>query len=441
MTDQPLSSSFTLLICGDWAPVAPFDPGLSADPDRLYGDLLPILRAADLAVVNLESPFAAAGLTPVAKDGVYMSLEDSWIGSLTAVPFHLATLANNHILDYGFAGLARTQSILRDKGIDFCGAGASRHEWAAPWRRKIGETELAVINVAEGEEGKAEGASGGVAPFDIPSVCERIRSLRAENALVVVIAHAGREHLPIPAPYIRDAYRAWAEAGAHLVVGHHPHVPQGMERWSGGTIYYSLGNFVMWMDSQQDLHNLGICVQARFAEGALAETDVVPFNIHPKGLTRLRAEDEARFRLLLGRLSDLIREPERLETVWAAFADRWFETAGVAEIAESAALLAGPRRMTQTVVKLMAAGSAGNSPGARLKQKLLWRLNAFLKGGVNSIPPAAERRNAAAVLRNRFDTPAHRELYLIALKRIMSGEAGTAPDWAKALLDEWGAVD
>jgi poly-gamma-glutamate synthesis protein (capsule biosynthesis protein) len=389
----------------------------------------------------LESPFAAAGLTPVAKDGVYMSLEDSWIGALTAVPFHLATLANNHILDYGFAGLARTQSILRDNGIDFCGAGASQHEWTAPWRRKVGESELAVINVAEGEEGKAEGSGGGVAPFDVPAVCERIRSLRAENALVVVIAHAGREHLPIPAPYIRDAYRAWADAGAHLVVGHHPHVPQGMERWGGGTIYYSLGNFVMWMDSQQALHNLGICLQARFTNSALAGTEVIPFNIHPNGLTRLRAGVADLFHTQFERLSTLITEPEKLETVWAAFADRWFETSGVAEIAESAALLAGPRRMAQTLVKLMAAGSAGNGFAARLKQKLLWRLNAFLQGGVSSIPPAAERRNAAAILRNRFDTLAHRELYLLALKRVMTGEAGTTPDWAKALLDEWGSVD
>src|SRR3970282_521498 len=73
----------------------------------------------------------------------------------------------------------------------------------------------------------------GAASLDIPRISGQIHEVKRQGALAMVVVHAGREYLPVPAPHIRHAFRALAAAGADLIVGHHPHVPQGMELVDG----------------------------------------------------------------------------------------------------------------------------------------------------------------------------------------------------------------
>jgi poly-gamma-glutamate synthesis protein (capsule biosynthesis protein) len=423
-----------LTICGDWAPRAGQEQALTADPISFYGDLLPTLRLPDLAIVNLEGVIGDEQLKPSVKDGVHLRFSPDILGGLTAVPFHLVCLANNHILDFGGEGLAGLLALLEQSGIQWVGGGMRLAEAVAPRFFRFGETRLAVLNLAEGEESRSLDGGPGAAPFDIPVAQDQLAALRGQADARVVIAHAGREHLPAPAPYIRDAYRALVDAGATLVIGHHPHVPQGMEIYRGAPIVYSLGNFTMYIDSPLPLHRVGYIVKARFRGPALADIEIVPYAIEPSRLRLLDAAESATFRSTFKELSDLISEPGRLETIWDAFADYWLQAMGLRELSDGLAVVAGPDRLLQSVVK-----QAIDRQPRRLSLRILWRLYAWLERRANAARPrpTSDFKRQAALLRNRFDTPAHRELYRHALRRVMEGQAGSAPEWANQMLSQW----
>jgi len=92
------------------------------DPEAVYGDLLPILRRADLRIVNCECALTRASKAAW-KSGAVFKGEPAHAGGLTAVPFDVACLANNHVLDYGVAGLRETLRVFERNRIYSVGAG------------------------------------------------------------------------------------------------------------------------------------------------------------------------------------------------------------------------------------------------------------------------------------------------------------------------------
>lgn len=458
MTESPQNENeWTLAICGDWAPWQDTAKALLADPAAYYGDVLPVLQKADLAIVNLEGVLGDDHSSPIVKDGMHIGLAAPLTAGLKAVPFHLACLANNHTLDYGPARLGAMQGILAREGIRSLGAGATPEAASAPAFWRFGETRLAVLNVAEGEEARAVNGGPGVAPLDLPALRQQIAALKAQGNVVVLIVHAGREHLPVPAPYIREQYRSLAEAGASLVIGHHPHVPQGIETYRGTPIAYSLGNFALWVPNTWRYHHIGYLVEARFRGRELVAFTPRPYRIEPQQMRLLAGEEGARFQAELDELSALIPDDERLNALWDAYADRWLVDTGLDEMGDSLAELGRGKALLRAVLKASLPRYAGNSLGQRLMRRLLgWGLNSLSKTspsrnntayaqtmnpqGAGPSPTTEASRHAAAVLRNRFDTPAHRELYLHALRRVMDRSAGSAPGWAYQQISQWYAA-
>ena len=89
-----------ILVAGDFYPRRNLEHLPFQNPAALHDDLLPILKSADLRVVDLEVPLSGRG-TPIAKDGPNMGLHPATVAGLAEVPFDLACLVNNHIVDYG----------------------------------------------------------------------------------------------------------------------------------------------------------------------------------------------------------------------------------------------------------------------------------------------------------------------------------------------------
>src|SRR5512137_2226686 len=100
-----------ILIASDWAPIRAFEPVVSRDPEAVYGDLLPVLRDADLRIVNCECALTRAR-KPVWKSGAVFKGRPAHVAGLTAVPFDVACLANNHVFDYGRAGFRESFRVL-----------------------------------------------------------------------------------------------------------------------------------------------------------------------------------------------------------------------------------------------------------------------------------------------------------------------------------------
>jgi poly-gamma-glutamate synthesis protein (capsule biosynthesis protein) len=213
-----------------------------ADP---FGAALPLLRSADLALVNLESPLCTTATVPgrhrlAADPGRAAQLADAGIDG--------ATLANNHALDCGPDGHAETVAALLAAGV--APIGAAYGDPGTPVIFERGGIRVAVLAATDRRNRGIDVrpmAGLWVAPERLGDVMEaRVRAARAQDDvdLVVVSLHWGIEGAPAPEPAQVDLARRLARAGADVVWGHHPHALQPAEWYDGAVVLYSTGDLV-----------------------------------------------------------------------------------------------------------------------------------------------------------------------------------------------------
>jgi poly-gamma-glutamate synthesis protein (capsule biosynthesis protein) len=308
----------SVLIASDWAPIRAFDPIMRSQPEAIYGDLLPALRDADLRIVNLECALTKAN-RPVHKSGAVFKGEPAHARALACVPFEVACLANNHVLDHGVAGLRETLRVLDRHAIRHVGAGLTEREAYAPLKLRAGALQVHVVNFSEGEDLTAARGGPGVFGWDIGRAIDNVRRCKAAGGVVIAVGHCGLEYVPYPPPYVVDAFRALADAGADCVIGHHPHVPQGFEWRSGKPIIYSLGNFVFYQPNVLHYRKTGFFVTVRFSGTEVSAVDLHPYRITDTGLRRLSVLEDRDFCRDLERVSEPFRKPRGHERAWNAY--------------------------------------------------------------------------------------------------------------------------
>jgi len=382
------SPQCTVTVCGDWAPFRKFEQVMLGDPEAVYGDLLPTLRRADLRIVNVECAFSETGKL-ILKGGAEIKCPPAAAEALKVVPFEVACLANNHTCDCGPEGLRETIEVLRKAGIRHVGAGMCEADAVAPLTVEAGGVRLGIVNFCEGEDCTGSHAGPGTFDWDVERAAATVSRLRADVDVVFAIVHAGREHTPLPPPYLVQAYRRIAEAGAHAVIGHHPHVPQGIEIHRGVPILYSLGNFVFYQDVPFFYRKSGYFVEFQVRRGGLAGFRLTPYLVTPEGLRLMDGKLRGWFFERLQRVSKHLDNAASVQAAWEAFIDHL-------------------------------------GPG-----ELPLRLSGFREMFEQ------DARVGAAKLRNVFITPAHRWFWVDAATRLVQGQYGTSPDWARALVAEW----
>lgn len=229
------------------------------DPAGAFARMAPLLRAADLRVANCEVPLSNRGMPQHAKHEVLHSSPEM-IAGFVAAGFDVVSVANNHSMDYGPEALGETIERLRAHGIACCGAGPDD---AAAWRPAVVERRgLRVGFVACASESylgyAAHPAKPGIAvirrdalygpqgvnPDDLERLAESLRAARRAAHVVVLCCHWGLGQSRALTVSQRAIARAALRAGAHLVLGHHPHVLQGIQVAGRRAVCFSLGNFV-----------------------------------------------------------------------------------------------------------------------------------------------------------------------------------------------------
>lgn len=166
--------------------------------------------------------------------------------------FDVVSLANNHTLDFHIEGMFETMRLLEEHGIDWVGAGQDIHAARSPLIKEIGGikvgflsyTEMWFVYTREPISWQATQDEPGVAPARLETIVDDVTKLRDLVDVVIVSVHWGKEYVHEPTAEQFTLARAAVDAGAHLVLGHHPHVLQGIEFYQHGVIAYSLGNFV-----------------------------------------------------------------------------------------------------------------------------------------------------------------------------------------------------
>jgi len=321
----------TVLVASDWAPIRAFEPIVRERPEAVYGDLLPVLRRADLRILNCECALTSA-TSPVWKSGAVFKGDVAHVAGLTAVPFEVACLANNHVLDYGVAGLREHLRVLTRAGIRTVGAGLTEAQALVPLSVRVNGQSIHLINISEGEDLTASAGGPGVFGWDVPLAAAQTRALKQLGGVVIVIAHCGLEYVPFPPPYVVAAFRALVEAGADCVIGHHPHVPQGIEWWRGRPILYSLGNFAFYQPTTLLHRKTGFCVSLRCDGGRITALELHPYRITDTGLRRLDPKEAQAFGRDLTRLSHPFSTAGGPARAWNAWLAHYGEAGFRAEV-------------------------------------------------------------------------------------------------------------
>lgn len=247
------------------------------------------LPAADYSIANFEfiQPRPGRSKRHYAVDDRFHCSYD-WFSRLRLSRFDAYGLANNHALDYGRAGAEDVIAQLDQQGIASFGISASGDD--SVLRISIGDIRFAVIaGVSSGHWDKALHGFGPEA-LDMERLEQLIVAEKAQCDHVLVFLHWGSELVDIPPPQSVLQARRLIDLGASAVIGHHPHVPQGIQQYSQGCIAYSLGSFIYLPDRMADAEpghperELSIVLRLEFSKHALTDSQAYYYRYNPASL-------------------------------------------------------------------------------------------------------------------------------------------------------------
>lgn len=212
-----------------------------------------IFSGADLGFVNLETALSDRG-QPLPGKGIWFRSDPRFAQELRDAGISVVSLANNHSLDYGREAFCDTLAALSAVGVAACGGGRNIQEARRPAIvRKNGlvisflaYSELAPIfwSYTDPETFIAEADRPGIPDWREDQILSDIRRAKSMSHHVIASFHWGDEYSLVPAERQVALARAAVDAGASVVLGHHPHVLQPVEVYRNGVIFYSLGNLV-----------------------------------------------------------------------------------------------------------------------------------------------------------------------------------------------------
>lgn len=253
------SPPITIMFGGDCTFSNSFSANIKSSEVRKVFENIPWMAQADITMVNLESCISTRG-DKLEKEFNFR-MHPKYLPVLKYGGIDIVTLANNHIVDYGLIGMKDTFYYLDSMGIKYVGAGLNIDEARRP----------AVINVRGKKIGflaysfafSAISYGWGTAPIDTNIIKQDLQKLKeVEKAdYIIVNFHWGREGDNNANNEQQKFGRFAIDNGANIVVGHHPHVLQGIENYNFGYIAYSLGNFIFGGNSRKQHYTILLKVE------------------------------------------------------------------------------------------------------------------------------------------------------------------------------------
>lgn len=245
---------------------------------RVFRHVQPILDSADLNFANIECPLTK--VKPTIKKRFPMWCKPMRADYFLRAGFNLLSLANNHSIDAGQKGIDETIRLLarykqRNSKLWWAGTASKGGDARPATRFKLPNKNVHISFFATATSGWRKNVAG----MYSKALPERIKKA-AQTDLVIVSVHSGPEYYHTPWPQTARRYRELIDAGAHLVVAHHPHVVQGVERYKDGFIFYSLGNFSFGSRTSRHLKSrarmYSMIGRVTFRKRALERIELIP---------------------------------------------------------------------------------------------------------------------------------------------------------------------
>ena len=232
------------IMCGDSFYAMGHGVASSLDKYRnrfLPSEIVDILSGHDIVLGNVESPLSYKRRRNYVLRSLHMRGRAESADYLAGWGLTIANVANNHILEHGYDAAIDTVHNLQKAGIITIGAGKDKLFQSGLQIEEItcGNHVLAFIGICLRREKYA--FNGG---SEIEEILETIKTLNRHEKIVCVSIHWGDEFMDRPSIRQKQIAQMMTEMGAKLIIGHHPHVVQGIEKINGGLVAYSLGNFI-----------------------------------------------------------------------------------------------------------------------------------------------------------------------------------------------------
>ena len=226
--------------------------------DYIWGEAFDAWRhhQPDVRIVNLETSITLSD-DPWPGKGIHYRMHPGNVGCLTSAELDCCVVANNHVLDWGRAGLAETLATLHAAGIETAGAGLNREDAARPARLHVpGKGDVLVFGAAEKSSGVARNWSAdddrsGISLLPDLSLrsADRLanqigRTRRPGDLAVLSIHWGGNWGYPVPREQRKFAHRLIDAGVVELIHGHSSHHAKALEFYEGAVIIYGCGDFV-----------------------------------------------------------------------------------------------------------------------------------------------------------------------------------------------------
>ena len=281
VTAIPAPAALKIIAVGDIMLDGTARPVLSENGyDHPFVQMRKYFDGAHVVFGNLEGPLTTRGKPEQEKTYVFRSPPDKVGQALKNAGFNVVSLANNHTLDYGAEGLAETLQALDTVGIAYAGAGMNLQDARRPVILQAAGKRVALLaySLTLPENFYAGRNTPGTAFGHEAFVRADVEAARRQADVVVVSFHWGQEGKTTLREYQTRLGRLAIDAGAVAVIGHHPHILQGIERYKDGVILYSLGNFTFGSYSNQA--KVSAVAELNFDGDRLASLRLYPINVN-----------------------------------------------------------------------------------------------------------------------------------------------------------------
>jgi poly-gamma-glutamate synthesis protein (capsule biosynthesis protein) len=258
------------LMLGD----GPLNPGFgvasyirNVGGDSLFKVVKPILERGDIVFGNLEAVLACGVIGKTASNHRQLIGSPSSVSSLKQAGFNVLSIANNHALEHGNTAMLDTIEHLKKEHIRTIGQNLEIIE--------IKGTKVALLAYCLIEDSTAYTST-----VNPDQICSQIKKAKSETSLVIVSMHWGDEFIHRPSLRQIELAHKMIDSGASLIIGHHPHVVQGIEMYNNGLIAYSLGNFVFDMGYIPETRNSFILECSLTYNGKMDDYNLFPIYIN-----------------------------------------------------------------------------------------------------------------------------------------------------------------
>lgn len=266
-------------------------------PHDVFGDISSFIAHHNINLcINLESPVISKGMASNKKK-ITLNSHINGIRYLKLIKPYLINLSNNHINDYGNPSILLTEKLLNENNLRYWGVGYS-FESENIYINHINKFVLISFTDESSDTTKSMLFND---PNNLGPYCTNTKlvskiSQNYPNYRIIINIHWGKEDVLFPPISIRDLGRLLIDCGADLIIGHHPHRIQPVEKYNGKFIFYSIGNFyfndIVFWNGRKNIYKKALKHQK---EGIIPIFNIYPGKIEFASVIRLKIKNNRLF--------------------------------------------------------------------------------------------------------------------------------------------------